>query len=116
MDFCTSIEIDHTLFIAFSKNNTLAFIEVDILPIEFDQFTHTHTGRGKQIYDCKVSNIFTVVTQGFKILISENFFYLCARFNFMDSSDWALYNIVFLFKPRKEGGEYTTDIVYGYFA
>ena len=37
------IEIYLTLFVAFTRNNTLAVLKVYVFFVEFDEFAYTHT-------------------------------------------------------------------------
>ena len=43
MDLRPCIKVDLALFISFSENNTLPVLEVNIIPVEFDQFTNADT-------------------------------------------------------------------------
>lgn len=52
----SGIEIHFTLFLAFSEKYALAFVEIQILAVHSDEFSDSHSGRGKLANVCKVAD------------------------------------------------------------
>ena len=44
MDFCPGIEVHLSLLVSFTKDDTLAIGEVNIITVKTDQFSYTHPG------------------------------------------------------------------------
>ena len=61
MDFGSGIEIDFTLFVAFSEDYALAFVEIQVVAVHSDEFSDSHSGRGEQVNECKVTDLSAVV-------------------------------------------------------
>lgn len=89
MDFCFRIKINHSFFIAFSKNDTFSFGKVYVCTIQFDQFSYTYACRYKQIYNSKISRMCTLISQFFQIFISKSFLNKLGGFYFVNAPDRA---------------------------
>ena len=116
MDFGSSIEIDFTLFVAFSEDYALAFVEIQIVAVHSDEFSDSHSGGGEQVNECKVTDFCAVVAELFELLISYCLFHQSVRAYFVDSAYWTFEYEVFVFEPGEEAGKDSPDVVDGDFA
>ena len=91
-------------------------MEVDVVAVEFHQFAHADACRCQHIDDGEVALVGAVVAQLLQLLVAQHFFYKRICLYFVNSTDWALCNIVFVFEPRKEAGKNATHVVDGHFA
>ena len=53
--------------------------------------------RCKKIDESQISNFCARVSEKFKGFIADGFFYKCVRAYTVDSADWALYDVIFIF-------------------
>ena len=111
MNLGPCVEINHPFFVSFSKDNALTLVEIDIRPIELNQFTDPHSGRRQQINDCKVTDILAVIPQDFHILVRDGLLYLLAGFYLMNATDGAFHDKVLIFQPGEERREDSADVV-----
>ena len=107
------IEINHPFFVTLAEDNALTLVEIDIRPIEFDQFTDTHSGRGKQVNDGKVTDILAVVPQDFHIFVRDGLLDLFAGFHLVDAADRAFHAEILVLQPGEEGREDPSNVVNG---
>ena len=112
MDFRLGIEINDPFLTSFSENNAFPFIEVDVIAVQGNHLTNTHSRGRKKVYHRKIADIAAVVPHDFQCLVGVGFFdYLC-RFYFVDSAYRAFYDVVLVLKPRKVAGQNAADIIY----
>ena len=111
MCLSAGLEVNKALLVAFSRDDALALIEVDVRPVEPYQFAHTDAGRGKKIYHRQVAFVVAVVAQGLHLLVADGTLHPRAGLHLMDSSHRTLDDIVFLFQPGEERGEDAADVI-----
>ena len=93
------IEVNDALFVAFSRDDTLTLVEVDVRPVESDKLSNAYARRGEEVYHCQVALVVAVVAQGLHLLIADSALHSCAGLHFVYSSHRTLDDIVFLFQP-----------------
>ena len=116
MDFGSGIEIDFTLFVAFSEDYALTFVEIQIVAVHSDEFSDSHSGGGEQVNEGKVADFCAVVAELFELLVSYYLFHQSVGAHFVDSAYRAFEYEVFIFKPGEETGKDSPDVVNGDFA
>ena len=116
MNLCPGIEIDFTLFVAFSEDYALAFVEIQIVAVHSDEFSDSHSGGGEQVNEGKITDLCAVVAELFELLISYCLFHQSVRAYFVDSAYWTFEYEVFVFEPGEEAGKDSPDVVDGDFA
>ena len=116
MDFGSGIEIDFTLFVAFSEDYALSFVEIQIVAVHSDEFSDSHSGGGEQVNEGKVTDLCAVVAELLELLVSYGFFYQSVGAHVVDSAYRAFEYEVFIFKPGEETGKDPANVVNGDFA
>ena len=99
MQFRPGIEINDTLLVPFSEYDALPFGKIDVAPVEFYQFSYTHTGGCKHVNDGKIPPASASVTKALEIFVGNTFLYLLSGLDLVNAPYRALDDKVLIFKP-----------------
>ena len=101
MDFCPGIEINDPFLTSFSENNALSLIEVDVIAVEGNHLTNTHSGGCEKVNHSEIADIAAVVPHDFQCLIGVGFLDHLCRFYFVNPAYRTFHDVVLILKPRK---------------
>lgn len=112
MCFGAGIEVNEALLVAFSRDDTLALVEVDVRPVQPHKFSYTDTRRGEEVDHRQVALVVAVVAQGLHLLVADGALHPRPRLHLMDPAHRTLDDIVLLLQPREERRKDSTDVIY----
>ena len=99
MDFSLCIKIDDAVLIALAVYDALPIDGVDGVPVQRDEFAHTHARGAQQVDQGKVSGRTAVIAKNLNDFIAIRFPYGLRSLDSFNASDRAFDDMVFVFEP-----------------